>query len=306
MVNANDVFWWILAVFIEPFRGRPLEQGRDQLQISRRELEIAQAYTGGKTYREIANDLNIAPATVRTHINNIYRKLEVSSKIELLHRIQTQDAPLPSRPSLSTKKASLYVGGLAVVSAVAALLYGQERPLASAISPLPELRTLALVPFHHDGNDIARDTMVSELVAGLSAHTEVFVVRPSDLKRESAPQDYARTLSHGIDVRYVLYGETADGDQGFTVAAKLYDGWQEAVIWKEELQSAQRNSLALRLALLNSLAQTLVLPAKNNDPARCMEMVEHDAPLSAEGSGEKLYRFETRPLYCQSARSGPR
>lgn len=283
-----------------------MEQGRDQLQISRRELEIAQAYTGGKTYREIANDLNIAPATVRTHINNIYRKLEVSSKIELLHRIQTQELPLPSRGPLSTRRASFYVGGMAAVGAITALLYGQERPLASAISSLPELQTLALVPFHHDGDDIARDTMVSELVAGLSAHTEVFVVRPSVRKRESAPQAYARTLSHGIDVRYVLYGETADGHQGFTVSAKLYDGWQESVIWKKELQSSQRNSLALRLALLESLAQTIPLPAPSGEPARCMEMVEHDAPLSAEGAGEKLYRFETRPLYCQLARTGPR
>ena len=55
--------------------------------ISSRELQVARAYTRGKTYREIAEELHIAPATVRTHINNIYRKLEVSSKIELLHRI---------------------------------------------------------------------------------------------------------------------------------------------------------------------------------------------------------------------------
>ena len=48
-----------------------------------RERQIAKAYAAGQSYWQIAEQLFIAPATVRTHLSTIYRKLGVSSKIEL-------------------------------------------------------------------------------------------------------------------------------------------------------------------------------------------------------------------------------
>lgn len=62
--------------------------------LSVRELQIAQSYAGGATYQKIADDLCIAPSTVRTHLAAIYRKLEVSSKLELLTRLKG-DTPQP-------------------------------------------------------------------------------------------------------------------------------------------------------------------------------------------------------------------
>ena len=40
----------------------------------------------GLEYREIAETLFISPATVRKHIENIYRKLQVNSKSEAVIR----------------------------------------------------------------------------------------------------------------------------------------------------------------------------------------------------------------------------
>lgn len=54
--------------------------------LSPREREIAEAYANGDTYHRIAERLCIAPSTVRTHLSTIYRKLEVSSKLEL-HKV---------------------------------------------------------------------------------------------------------------------------------------------------------------------------------------------------------------------------
>lgn len=51
--------------------------------LSPREIEIAKDYARGATYHAIAARLCIAPSTVRTHLATIYRKLEVSSKLEL-------------------------------------------------------------------------------------------------------------------------------------------------------------------------------------------------------------------------------
>lgn len=56
--------------------------------LSPREREVARAYANGATYRKIAEDLFIAPSTVRTHLSTIYRKLAVSSKIELLRALE--------------------------------------------------------------------------------------------------------------------------------------------------------------------------------------------------------------------------
>jgi len=60
--------------------------------LSSRELEIAKDYAGGATYHRIADRLCIAPSTVRTHLATIYRKLEVSSKLELHARLQGSSA----------------------------------------------------------------------------------------------------------------------------------------------------------------------------------------------------------------------
>ena len=67
--------------------------------LSPRELEIAQAYARGASYREIAERLFIAPTTVRTHLSTIYRKLGVSSKIDLLRTLErTGSEPESPRP----------------------------------------------------------------------------------------------------------------------------------------------------------------------------------------------------------------
>jgi predicted ATPase/DNA-binding CsgD family transcriptional regulator len=59
--------------------------------LSSRERQIAEAYSTGQSYREIARHLFIAPSTVRTHLNTIYRKLNVSRKIELLRALGRAD-----------------------------------------------------------------------------------------------------------------------------------------------------------------------------------------------------------------------
>ena len=58
--------------------------------LSQRERQIAQSYAAGPTYQAIATTLCIAPSTVRTHLATIYRKLQVSLKIELAAHLNGQ------------------------------------------------------------------------------------------------------------------------------------------------------------------------------------------------------------------------
>lgn len=50
--------------------------------LSKRETEILKAFANGFTYQEIADAMFISPHTVRTHLKNIYHKLEINSKSE--------------------------------------------------------------------------------------------------------------------------------------------------------------------------------------------------------------------------------
>lgn len=78
----------------------------DQNSLSPRELEIAQSYASGASYQEIAQVLCIAPSTVRTHLAAVYRKLQVSSKLELATRLSGQ-APEPRDLSLVISELAL-------------------------------------------------------------------------------------------------------------------------------------------------------------------------------------------------------
>lgn len=52
--------------------------------LSTRELGVLQHLVEGLDYKQIADKLFISPATVRTHISNIYQKLHVTSKAQAI------------------------------------------------------------------------------------------------------------------------------------------------------------------------------------------------------------------------------
>jgi DNA-binding NarL/FixJ family response regulator len=72
--------------------------------LTKRGAEVGRAYAEGLTHKQIAERLGIAPATIRTHLNSIYRKLGVGTKIELLGRLDMaaevpRPRPRPGGPS---------------------------------------------------------------------------------------------------------------------------------------------------------------------------------------------------------------
>ena len=55
--------------------------------LSKRETEILNLLAKGFRYKEIAAKLFISPETVRTHIRNIYEKLQVNSRTDALNKV---------------------------------------------------------------------------------------------------------------------------------------------------------------------------------------------------------------------------
>lgn len=54
--------------------------------LTNRETEVLKLITEGKTYSEIARELSVSLETSKTHIRNIYKKLDVNSKSEVVMR----------------------------------------------------------------------------------------------------------------------------------------------------------------------------------------------------------------------------
>ena len=56
-------------------------------RLSARELEVAQCFALGQTYKEVARTLGMAPATVRHHLRRIYEKLGVNRKAQIAQQV---------------------------------------------------------------------------------------------------------------------------------------------------------------------------------------------------------------------------
>lgn len=57
-------------------------QEREEISLSSREIDVLEQLGKGLSYTKIAENLFLSPSTVRKHIENIYKKLRVHSKIE--------------------------------------------------------------------------------------------------------------------------------------------------------------------------------------------------------------------------------
>jgi DNA-binding NarL/FixJ family response regulator len=54
--------------------------------LTPRQKEIVNEIVAGKSYKMIAEDLFVSLDTVRSHIKNIYKALEINSKAELIRK----------------------------------------------------------------------------------------------------------------------------------------------------------------------------------------------------------------------------
>ena len=71
-----------------PFSAQPATNGvrTPSEPLTERELEVVRLIAAGLTNREIAEELVVVLGTVKAHINSIYRKLDVSNRVQAVSR----------------------------------------------------------------------------------------------------------------------------------------------------------------------------------------------------------------------------
>jgi DNA-binding SARP family transcriptional activator/DNA-binding CsgD family transcriptional regulator len=130
--------------------------------LTRREREVRELAAKGLAAKEIAEQLVISERTVETHLANIYRKLGVRSRVELIARHGQVGAPTAVRPRpASVAEASRHLRDRIVPPAPDP--QAQDRPrLAGRLSQLSRRRLTALVA----GAGFGKSTLLAGWAAG--------------------------------------------------------------------------------------------------------------------------------------------
>lgn len=90
---------WLLLVYV-PWAGSLAKVISGRVDVSRlanerglseRELEVLTMMLDGLAYKEIASRMRVSIHTVKSHVYNLFRKMDVRSRHQLIHRITTAE-----------------------------------------------------------------------------------------------------------------------------------------------------------------------------------------------------------------------
>lgn len=175
------------------------------VDLSPRELQIAQSYAGGATYQIIADKLCIAPSTVRTHLATIYRKMGVSSKLKL------RDALTPVAP----------------VQEIGAVKDAQR----------PEKPSIAVLAFENMSGDPEQeyfsDGISDDIITALSRSPWLFIIARNTTFTYKGSNVDVRRVAEELGVRFVLEGSVRRSGDKVRVTAQLIDGLTGGHVWSE-------------------------------------------------------------------------
>src|ERR1043165_8353990 len=107
-----------------------------QKGLSNREAEVAELVTKGLSNKEVANQLFVTEKTVKFHLTNIYKKMNVKSRAQLIvwclpHlgfvENETREAQAPAQAANNSAAAQTIPAGNATVGGTTTIIPGQVR-----------------------------------------------------------------------------------------------------------------------------------------------------------------------------------
>ena len=144
--------------------------------LSARERQIAEAFAEGETYQQIAERLNLAPSTVRTHLATTYRKLGVSTKLDLRKHIEVKPRANPA-------------------------IDFPQRP------EKPSIAVLAFENMSDDhGQEYFSDAITADIITALSRSSWLFIIARNTTFTYKGQSVDLRRVAAELGVRFVLEG----------------------------------------------------------------------------------------------------
>ncbi|MFP6749409.1 MAG: FlgO family outer membrane protein, partial [Alphaproteobacteria bacterium] len=209
--------------------------------LTERELMIAGRYARGETYKEIAAQVHIAPATVRNHLAAVYRKLEVKNKPGLIRALsnETLARNVPSAPT---------------VPILLNLEDSLQPPSGGASIAVMSFANIGPAENEYFGHGVATDiqhylTRCHDLlVSGLSS-----AIAMSGLARD------ATEVAKRLGVQYVLQGTVRTRQDKVRLTAELVDGASGAVLWSERYDRMLNDILEIEAEVAGAITANLSL-----------------------------------------------
>jgi TolB-like protein/DNA-binding CsgD family transcriptional regulator len=243
--------------------------------LSRRERQIALAYADGASHREIGARLFIAPSTVRTHLAAIYRKLGVSTKIDLRRQLsEPSAAPAAGAPTgeIAPDQAPLVEGA------------GTQHRASVAIMRLAS---------DGDSRDDVADGLVQDIISRLARLRSVRVIARGSIfalaERGIADAEAARLL--GVD--YLASGALRRRGTRLSVSIELVATADTRIIWADSFE----HDVADTFLALDAIGDKIVasLAAEIEAAERNRAILKHPQSLDAWESFHRglwhMYRF---------------
>lgn len=222
--------------------------------LSKRELQIAQAYSQGGTYKDIADKLFIAPTTVKTHLRTVYRKLDVSSKVSLYQALEAQD--LNNEPVPKEQDA---MGANRLVAAKT-LQDIKGRPII-AVLPFVNLSRDADQEFFADGLTEDITTRLGFLRgAVVISRTSSFVFK-DQAKRASE-------ISAELGATYLVEGSVRTAGDRVRIMVQLVDATKDVQIWTKRFDRQMVNIFSLQDEITHDIVESLQVELTDGELVR--------------------------------------
>ena len=182
--------------------------------LTRREREVASAYGDGLSYRQIAEKLGVAPATIRTHLQTIYRKLGVGNKIEMQRALRPVTQQITIQDDIRSKPGSIGETLLA------------PQPVV-LVMPFADLSGGASSHFFSDG--LTEDILTRlNLLHGVN----VIAKLPASVLSNVTPD--AQQISRDLGATHALEGAVRVSGSNVRVTARLTDTASNRLLWADK------------------------------------------------------------------------
>ena len=223
-------------------------------ELSKRELQIAQAYGQGETYKDIAGKLFIAPTTVKTHLRTVYRKLGVSSKVLLYQALEAQDL---NNKSISENQNT---SGFSPFIAGKTLLDIKDKPVI-AVLPFTNLS-------RNPDQEFFADALTEDITTRLGYLRGAVVISRASCFVFKGQSKGAREIGAELGAKYIVEGSVRTAGDRFRIMVQLIDAEKDVQLWSNRLERQMVDIFALQDEVTHAIVESLQIELTDGELAR--------------------------------------